>query len=495
MLTPFEQLKNFIPEGKEVKVYQSSFIENEEITLALFKDHLEKFIIVMGKGDFYKKLTGEEVQAGVKICPTNHENRLVLNEYIEWTKPVAFGNKVTTIGLGDRLGEASFGHIKAISNRKIKPILAQQSIRELTLMDRTIDDIVDAASYAAIQEGYRGGFGADGDHLKEEKDIKKALDAGMTMLTLDCSDHINNEVSSYTLDELKEAYYLLSTEDRKAYESYYLNETFNVNELTISFELEELMYNVLLYKKALDFTVYVFKKFVQTANHLVDFELSIDETETITKPESHFFVAQELIRQNVKVDSLAPRFIGEFQKGIDYIGNTEDFKKDFSIHAAIASHFDYKISVHSGSDKFSVFPIIGEETNGLFHLKTAGTNWLEALRVLAKHNPSLYRRMHEYAFAHFSEAQKYYHITPNLDRIPSLDEVKDEDLPNFLNDEDARQVLHVTYGVLLTAKKDNGEFLFKEEFFENIRSLEDEYTKGLEKHITKHLETLQIPTI
>jgi hypothetical protein len=59
------------------------------------------------------------------------------------------------------------------------------------------------------------------------------------------------------------------------------------------------------------------------------------------------------------------------------------------MHARIAGKLGYKISVHSGSDKFSVFPVIGEKTRGRYHLKTAGTNWLEAVRVIAETDPAL----------------------------------------------------------------------------------------------------------
>src|SRR5699024_1694092 len=137
-------------------------------------------------------------------------------------------------------------------------------------------------------------------------------------------------------------------------------------------------------------------------------------------------------------NSLAPRFIGEFQKGVDYMGDLEAFEKDLALHANIAKYFDYKLSIHSGSDKFSAFPIIAKHTDGLFHLKTAGTNWLEAVRVLAKHNPELFRTMHRYAFDHFPEAQAYYHITPDLESIKPLDEVSDEELPEYMNDRNAR---------------------------------------------------------
>ncbi|MCC5895960.1 MAG: tagaturonate epimerase family protein [Alkalibacterium sp.] len=493
MTVKVSNLEQFLKENTDYIIYEHSVqtLENSEWIMA--KTGLEKVIIVSGDKELLERLEGEVVEEGLMICPISHKNRLVLNSIFEWTKPKAFGNKITTIGLGDRLGMASPGHIAAIRDKKAKPVLAQQSIRELTLMDRTIDDIVDAASYAVFQEGYKEGYGADGDHLKEEKDIKRALDAGMTMLTLDCSDHIENTVSKYSTEELEKDYLKLPEEERLVYEKTYLEKSFSLKSFDISLTKEAIMYNVLLYKKALDFTVYVFDEYVQKASQAIDFELSIDETETVTSPSSHFFVANELAKRGVVVNSLAPRFIGEFQKGVDYMGDIKVFEEDFKKHTEIADKFDYKISVHSGSDKFSVFPIVGELTNGLFHLKTAGTNWLEAMRVMAEYEPELYRRMHRYAFDHFPEAQKYYHITPDLSNIPEVEDVTDGQLPDYLNDRNARQVLHVTYGVLLTATNPDGTSQFKQEFFEKMKKREKEYTESLTQHIGKHLELLNIP--
>src|SRR5690625_169958 len=133
--------------------------------------------------------------------------------------------------------------------------------------------------------------------------------------------------------------------------------------------------------------VHVYQTYMVTAGRDIDYEISIDETETITSPLAHFFVANELQAADVKVISLAPRFCGEFQKGIDYIGDIEQFEKELSEHALIAEHFGYKLSIHSGSDKFAVFPIIAKYTKGVLHVKTAGTNWLEAIRVIAGTNP------------------------------------------------------------------------------------------------------------
>lgn len=476
-----------------VKTYPKSYTTYEETAFVLFKKDAVKYLYVKGNSPLFDALEGEEIAKDIKIAPCNHPNRLVLNNYFPYTKPQAFGNKVTTMGVGDRLGLASPGHIEIMRQYEVKPVLAQQSIRELSLTERDINDVVDSAAYAVIQEGYTGGYGADGDHLKLEEDIQLALDSGMSMLTLDCSDYIRNEVTEFSDEELVEAYNDLDEELRATYEEKYLDKEFDVGNFHIGFDKTELMYNVLLYQEALDYMVYIYHQYVLKAEQSIDFEISIDETVTVTKPESHFFVANELISRDVEVNSLAPRFIGEFQKGVDYMGDVVEFEQDFVNHALIARYFDYKISIHSGSDKFSVFPIIAKHTEGLFHLKTAGTNWLEAVRVLANHDPELFRKMHAYAIEYFPVAQAYYHITPDVESIKPIDDVADEDLPDYMEDRNARQVWHVTYGVLLTAVDEEGNRLFKDDFFAMLDKYEDEYSATLVSHIGKHLSLLELP--
>src|SRR5699024_7212699 len=140
-----------------------------------------------------------------------------------------------------------------------------------------------------------------------------------------------------------------------------------------------------------------YQTYIKPLGKKFNFEISIDETETVTSPQAHFFVANELKSNKVNVFSMAPRFCGEFQKGIDYVGDLHQFENELMEHANIASFFGYKLSIHSGSDKFSVFPIIARHTEGVLHVKTAGTNWLEAIRVIAQQNPDLYRRLHRFA--------------------------------------------------------------------------------------------------
>ena len=159
---------------------------------------------------------------------------------------------------------------------------------------------------------------------------------------------------------------------------------------------------------AVEHTANVFHDVIEKCGRPIDFEMSIDETSCTTTPEAHLFVAKELEKRGVAVTSLAPRFCGEFQKGIEYKGDIEQFTREFSAHVEIAKKYGYKISVHSGSDKFAVFPVIGQRSGGVYHLKTAGTNWLEALRVIAAKEPGLFREICAFALANLAEAKKLY---------------------------------------------------------------------------------------
>jgi tagaturonate epimerase len=478
--------------GNKVAAYEQSYTEFEGTQLQMIKVQDKKYIVASGKGNLYDELQGE-IRKEYKMCPLTHENRLVINKYFDYTKPRAFGNAGATIGLGDRLGLASPGHIKAVRNKNIKPVLAQQSIRELNLTNRTYEDVLDDVCFAVFQEGYKGGFGADGDHLKMEEDIKMSLDLGFTMLTLDCSEKIDNTVEGLSQADIESKYNnKIPEEERKYYEDKYLNKNYSLIKSTFSFDKAKIMKNVLIYGEAIKFMKLVYEKYVKTAGRPIDFEISIDETASPTSPEAHYFIAKELYSNGIEVNSMAPRFIGEFQKGIDYVGDIDEFEKEFIIHSEIADEFGYKLSIHSGSDKFSVFPIVGKYTKGRFHAKTAGTNWLEAVRVVIEINPSLYRKMHKYALEHFEEAQKYYHVTTDISAIKDIDKASDEELGDYMDDNNARQLMHITYGLLLQAKDSSGKYLFKDEFYKALNENEEKYEEALIKHIGKHIELLGV---
>lgn len=475
-------------------VYPNSLNEKDGSALFLIKGEREKQLVVIGdSSEVFQELEGSISSNNgllMKVCDLSVANSHIIRKHFPYTRPVSLRKFRSTIGLGDRLGVASPGHIKVIQDYKAGPVLAQQSIRELTLTGRTFEDVLQDAVWAVFQEGYRDGFGADGDHLKSLEEVKLALDSGYTMITLDCSEHIV-DIIGLSKDDVERLYMDMDKGTRDRLERRFLSEEFRLESgFTLAFSQEALKTNAVIYQKAIDFAVDVFDAMIRPCQRDIDFEMSIDETSTPTDPLAHFFVALQLSEAGVDLYSVAPRFCGEFQKGIDYIGNLKQFREELQAHQRIASHFGYKLSVHSGSDKFSVFPIIGEETKGHVHVKTAGTNWLEAIRVIIQKDPALYREMHGFALEHLAEARRYYHVTLDIGRIPDVASPEDNELESLMAQNDARQLMHITYGLILQAKDGSGDYRFRDRVYRCLYENEAAYSEFLVKHIGNHLKAL-----
>lgn len=467
--------------GTPLDIHEDTYAAVEGLRAVYAHVDGQERLIVDGNKSF--RFKGDVVggRSGIRVCPMDHENRVALNRDFAYTAPTALGRGTATFGCGDRLGTAGIGQLRAIAKTKVKPVLAQQSLRELSLTGRTYEDILDAAAWAVFKSGYKGGYGADGDHLKSLEEIETALDHGVSMITLDCSLVLGEAPKDER--ERAAAYAQLPADYRQRVEEEYLQDE-ELRDFGIDFDQATLEKTVLVYQRTVDLATEVYQ-LIKKKRLRVDLEISLDETAYTTDLTAHYFVANELDDNLVKINSLAPRFVGEFQKAIDYIGDAEAFRQDLRAHCRIADHFGYKISIHSGSDKFMVFPAIAQETRGRFHLKTSGTSWLEAVRVIAQCDPALYRDMHKAALENLDKARAFYVVHCDTGKIRPLDEVADEELPKYMDEDDARQLLHITYGYML---KEN------EEIHSRIREVlgahADEYTAALEGHIKKHLQLL-----
>jgi hypothetical protein len=356
-------------------IYPDSIYELDGTVLFMVKRQYDKKLVAVGSSSpIFSKLDGVQQSTDefeFKTCDLTVQNSKVIREYFPFTNPIPLLGSEASLGLGDRLGVAGPGHVRLLKNSGIRPVLAQQSMRELKLTGRDYAQVLADAVWAVFQEDYRRGFGADGDHLKTIDEVKLALDNDYTMITLDCSEYIM-DLSHMGEDEIESMYLEFNEAERRRLESYFLGGSFAVGDMSLSFAEDVLKRNVVIYQKAIDFAIEVFFEVIKPAGRKIDFEISIDETVTATDPVSHFFVARQLVDAGIQIASVAPRFCGEFQKGIDYIGDVARFDREFTQHVTIAEKFGYKLSIHSGSDKFQVFPIIGRRTKGQFHVKTAG---------------------------------------------------------------------------------------------------------------------------
>lgn len=476
----------------DARIYTTSLYRKEETLYAVGVIPEGKYLFLASERNIDSAITGESFHAdGVYLlrAEMTSENARALQKAFPFTEPVSLRDKQTTFGFGDRLGRATAGHIRAIAGFDAYPVFAQQSIRELTLTKRTYADVTADATFLVFQEGYEKGYGADGDHLKTLKDIDTALAAGMPMITLDLTEVMRPEVADWDNATIEKEFDSVPADMKERVENEYGDTTFTFAGEDVALPLLEAKKCALLYGDAIAFTKKVDNHLRANRGDAYDLEVSIDETTTPTLPAHHLFIIKELLVRKVTVNSLAPRFVGEFQKGIDYIGDIAEFERQFKIHAAIAkAHGDYKVSIHSGSDKLSVYPVIGKHTGLRLHAKTAGTSWLEAVRTIAKTEPSLYRMMHTKAFAYLEEALTLYHITADFSKIRPIDDVSDEELPLYLDHNEARQLLHITYGGLLNDPE------VRAPFFAALATHEEEHYACLVAHLRKHLVALGIPS-
>jgi hypothetical protein len=445
--------------------------------------------------------TGEALQLVISV-PSDGEK--LFDEFegglrgrLDWLRPRPLGT-ATSAGLGDRLGLATPGHVRAVrtAGAGLRPIFAQQSIREMSRTGRTPIEVMDDATWGIFGEGWREGVGADADHLKTPEDIDGCLVAGFSFFTIDPGDHVDSTADSAEPEALRAAVAALpwpeledTEDDLKAR---YVGRTVVVEGHELRFDEVTLLRAAAKYGRAVAHVARMDRHLRRAAGtREVELEVSVDETETPTTPAEHCWVASELKRLGVSWVSLAPRFVGRFEKGVDYIGDLDELEADLAAHAAIARQLGpYKLSLHSGSDKFSVYPIAARQTRGLVHLKTAGTSYLEALRTVAALDPGLFREIYAFARGRYETDRASYHVSARLDRAPGVDEVPEASLASLLEQFDAREILHVTFGSVLTERSTEGGLRFYDALMGILRSHPEAYAGHLETHFVRHLRPL-----
>lgn len=432
----------------------------------------------------------------LRLCPTDYANATALHRVLPFTAPRLLGLE-TSAGCGDRLGLATPGHVRAIRKTDIAPIFAQQSIREMERTARTPEDVINDATWGVFQEGWRGGYGADADHLKSPADVDACVRAGFTFYTFDPREHVDNDAHTDPLSVLTIKFASLPwdrLEDSPDEMRERYLKTFSIEgDYALTFDETSLLRAACKYGTALAHVTGLYRYLQQAMrDEPFEVEVSVDETDTTTSPEEHFFFASELRRLGVRWVSLAPRYVGRFEKGVDYIGDLGAFDAAVAKHAAIARCCGpYKLSIHSGSDKFSIYPAIARRTSGLVHLKTAGTSYLEALRAIAEVDPHLFREILAFSFERYEEDKATYHVSADPKEALRPGELPDGELTRVLDNFHNRQMLHVTFGSVLTERLSGGEHRFRDRFFEVLRANEEIYYRVLEAHFDRHLGPFQ----
>ncbi|WP_342645284.1 tagaturonate epimerase family protein [Mucilaginibacter sp. CSA2-8R] len=371
-----------------------------------------------------------------------------------------------SFGMGDRFAHQGEAQLKAILKAKdqginITPIWNKSNREHKTVKTEPAE--LRAEADAAVKAlGWADSYRVDADHI--------------TLATVDgfigSSDFFTLDVADYIGKPAPEEEIKAFVERRKKYIG-----SLSIPGIEQQFEITEAMLQDVASKFLLA-AIEAGKLYKHIASVKGDdnfiAEVSMDEVNDPQTPVELFFILSALADFEIKAQTIAPKFTGRFNKGVDYVGNLQQFAKEFEedilvIRQAIKEFGlpeNLKLSVHSGSDKFSIYQPINElmkKHDVGIHLKTAGTTWLEEMIGLAEAGNEaleLAKEIYINALGRFDELCVPYATVIDVQesRLPSADEVKDWSGEKFANslrhnqkhpdfNPDFRQMLHVAYKV------------------------------------------------
>ncbi|MDO5661354.1 MAG: tagaturonate epimerase family protein [Brachybacterium sp.] len=425
--------------------------------------------------------------SGVLEGPLTSTNARALQDQFPALRPRLIGEDRVSVGTGDRVGLATAGQVAAFRDHGegVMPVLAQQSIREMDRLGRSARTVMDEAVFGLVEAGWDRGFGADCDHIKTTEGIDRGLDAGFTMFTLDPGDYVQDTTAGVTqeqIDALDWDALRTTPEDLRAR---YAGTQVDLGDQAVDVTEDDVMTAIAKYGGAVAETMRLERHLRERATHPIEVEVAVDETAWQTTFFEHHFMAAELQRLGAQWFSFAPRYVDGFEKGLDFLGDVDELRTNLEAHHAISEQFGgYKISLHSGSDKFSIYPLCMEATDGHVHLKTSGTSYLCGVQVVAAHDPELFAHMWEISRASYARAKASYQVSAQEDRTPT--DLSGVDTIDLLQSPDARQILHVGYGDSLNATLPDGTPL-RDRFLAVITAHQQEHTAVVAEHIGRHL--------
>ena len=370
-----------------------------------------------------------------------------------------------TIGVGDRFAHQAKSQLHAFQliaadGADVVPVW-NKSNREHTFVGSEPQSVLDAAKAAVAALGWKKGWHVDADHIRIET-VDRFIPHS-DFFTLDVADSIAKPAAPA---------------DVKAFVDRHpeLIGTISIPKIATPFqttraEIERIVSKYLLAVQDAG-KIYRHIAAKKGGEDKIIAEVSMDETDAPQTPPELLIILAALADEGVKAQTIAPKFTGRFNKGVDYVGDLAQFEKEFNDDLAVIAHAvaryglpaNLKLSVHSGSDKFSLYPIIRhalQRTGAGLHLKTAGTTWLEELIGLAEaggEGLALAKEIYTYALEHVDELCAPYASVIDIDKtkLPSAAVVngwRGEQFANALRhipghaefNASFRQLLHVSF--------------------------------------------------
>ena len=261
-------------------------------------------------------------EAGLQLALAKADTHAagVIQGALSFLQPRVIG-PVPSAGCGDRLGMATPGHVRALAKKNnLAAVLCQQSVRENNRTGRSPRQVLVDAMWGAWQEGWRQGFGADADHLKTTEEIDTFVDAGYTFFTIDPGDCMDAGADGADTGQLEEKVAALpwnlleTTAEDLVYRL--TRRPLELDGFAVQLTKEDVLRSAAKYGAVISHTLDMVRHLRRKMGPKpFDLEVSVDETNSATTLAEHVYIAAELDRLGVVVSSLAPRYVGDFEKG------------------------------------------------------------------------------------------------------------------------------------------------------------------------------------
>lgn len=371
-----------------------------------------------------------------------------------------------SFGVGDRFAHQAKAQLKAIINAKqagvsITPVW-NKSYREHQIIGSQSVTTREQADLAVKSLGWDDPYFLDADHINLSN-VDFFLDS-CDFYTIDVADFIGEKAEPALIDS-----FVKSCKQYIGWITLPVLETqIEINEQLIQSVAEKYLFAAQEAGR-----IYRYIKRQKTGQSFVT-EVSMDETDEPQNPVELFLILAALANENVRLQTIAPKFSGRFNKGVDYVGDLRIFETEFEQDLAVINFAvkefglpePLKLSVHSGSDKFSLYPIIRKALQRFdagLHIKTAGTTWLEELIGLAEargEGLQIAINIYKESRGRFDELCAPYATVIDIDKqkLPAPEEVDqwdgekfsqtlrhDQNNPNY--NLHFRQLMHVGYKV------------------------------------------------
>jgi len=378
-----------------------------------------------------------------------------------------------SIGLGDRFGHQGSAQLKAIiaaaeKGIDITPVWNKSNREHITIGTQPIDVRIEADSVTK-SAGFNKPYFVDADHINLDT-VDRFIECS-DFFTIDVASYIGKKAGETEIDEFLsgvEKY----TGDLKI-------EGTKLSFKTTKSQIKQIAEKYLFAAIKAGDIYRIIEKVKGNGNFIT--EVSMDEVPQPQTPVELFFILKMLASENIPVQTIAPKFSGRFNKGVDYVGDPQLFAKEFESDLMVIDYAvkefglpeNLKMSIHSGSDKFAIYPHIGsiiKKYDKGIHLKTAGTTWLEEVIGLAESDGEALRfvkKIYAESLEKIAELCAPYAdvIDINVSSLPSKQEVSEWTSKKFADtlrhipgnpdyNPNMRQLIHVAYKLAALQMKD-----------------------------------------